>query len=101
MNKPDFTQMTRRELKRYLTTHRTDEEAWEEFANCPKLDSKRYPAPSDEIEVRIMEQALRERLDLPETEWSFLDFRLLNRQQQLRGSLPSGSLLNTQVEQLW
>lgn len=68
MNKPDFSQMTSQELKRYLIAHRTDEDAWEAYLSRRKPSGKQYPPPLDEEGQRIMEQAFREKLGVQETE---------------------------------
>lgn len=64
MSNPGFSQMSSSELKRYPIRHRNDEEAWEEFTSRPTPNSKQYPPPLNEEGIRIMEQALRERLGL-------------------------------------
>ncbi len=51
MNKPDFSQMSNRELKRYLIHHHNDEQAWEEFTSRPRLHRKQYPPPFDELSI--------------------------------------------------
>ncbi len=66
MSKPDFSQMSNRELKRYLIHHRNDEQAWEELTSRPKLNLKQYPPPFDDEGRRIMEQAFRQRFGLPD-----------------------------------
>ena len=65
MTNPDFSKMSRSELRDYLIHHRTDEAAWEEFISRPKSNSQQYPPPLDEEGQRIMEQAFREKLGVP------------------------------------
>lgn len=46
MTKPDFKQMTRKELKKYILTHPTDDEAIRElFINRRNPNVKVYPYP--------------------------------------------------------
>lgn len=46
MTKPDFKQMTRKELKTYIRQHPTDDEAIRElFINRRSSESKSYPFP--------------------------------------------------------
>lgn len=48
MNKPNFTQMTRRELKAYIRQHPTDDEAIRElFVNRWSPNAKSYPFPCE------------------------------------------------------
>ncbi|MGH8003062.1 MAG: DUF6887 family protein, partial [Brasilonema sp.] len=48
MTKPDFKQMTRKELKKYILTHPTDDEAIRElFINRRNPNVKVYPYPYD------------------------------------------------------
>jgi hypothetical protein len=71
MTKPNFKEMSRIELKAYVTRYRDDNEAWDAFFE--KLEQERspeakwYPPPLDDEGVRIMEEAFREKLGLPET----------------------------------
>lgn len=68
MTKPNFSEMTSRELKRYLIAHRTDEDAWSEFISRRKSSGNPYPPPLDEEGMRIAEQALRGKLGILETD---------------------------------
>ena len=46
MTKPNFTQMTRKELKTYIRQHPTDDEAIRElFVNRRSPNAKSYPFP--------------------------------------------------------
>lgn len=48
MTKPDFTQMSRKELKGYIRQHPTDDNAIRElFVNRRSPDAKLYPFPYD------------------------------------------------------
>lgn len=47
MTKPDFKQMTRKELKKYILSHPTDDQAIEEFvSNHRSPNAVIYPPPS-------------------------------------------------------
>ena len=47
MSKPNFSQLTRQELKRYIRQHPTDDEAIRElFVNRRSPDAKVFPPPS-------------------------------------------------------
>ncbi len=47
MNKPNFKEMTRKELKNYILTHPTDDEAIREFVlNRRNPNANIYPPPS-------------------------------------------------------
>jgi hypothetical protein len=39
MTKPDYKQMSLQELRKYILSHREDQEAWEEYANRPRPNS--------------------------------------------------------------
>jgi hypothetical protein len=46
ITKPDFTKMTRQELKAYIQQHHTDDEAIRElFVNCRSPHAKTYSFP--------------------------------------------------------
>lgn len=48
MTKPNFQQMSRLELKAYIRTHPTDDDAIRElFVNRPRVGAKTYPFPYD------------------------------------------------------
>ncbi len=52
--KPDLTKLSRSELKKYIVTHPTDEEAIRElFVNRRNVNAKRYPYPYDMSEEEI------------------------------------------------
>ncbi|MGI0479953.1 DUF6887 family protein [Geminocystis sp. CENA526] len=54
MNKPDFTTMTRKELKTYIRQHPTDDEAIRElFINRRMDNAKTYPYPYDMTKEEI------------------------------------------------
>lgn len=62
MNKPNFKEMSRADLRAYIiATH--DEEAIQElFVSRRDFNAKKYPAPLDEESIRIGEEAIREKI---------------------------------------
>ena len=62
--KPDFNKMSRAELLAYIKEHRTDDEAWGIFLDrrSPDATAKWYPPPLDEEGIRIMEEAIRQKI---------------------------------------
>lgn len=57
---PDFSAMTRSELKRYVLSHREDMEAMRElFVNRSDPNAKVYPADFSEEGLQQAEEALR------------------------------------------
>lgn len=63
MTKPNFKEMSRAELRAYVVaTH--DQEAIEElFVNRRNPNAKKYPPPLDEEGMRIMEEAIRQKVN--------------------------------------
>jgi hypothetical protein len=56
MNKPDFTQMTRKELKTYILQNPTDDEAIRElFINRRSPNAKTYPFPYNMTKEELKE----------------------------------------------
>jgi hypothetical protein len=57
LSKPNFQDMTLNELRRYVLTHRDDQEAWDEFAARPRPNAVIVPAntPLEEQERIIKE----------------------------------------------
>ena len=66
MTKPNFKEMSRAELKTYVTAHRNDSEAWDAFFEKLEQeqspDTKWYPPPLNEEGIRIMEEAFRQKI---------------------------------------
>ena len=61
--KPDFKKLTRSELKKYIVSHPTDDEAVRElFVNRRNPNAKRYPYPYD-MPIEEVEAIFRERID--------------------------------------
>ncbi|MCM0589732.1 MAG: hypothetical protein HEQ35_11970 [Gloeotrichia echinulata IR180] len=64
MTKPDFTQMTRKELKKYILSHPTDDEAIRElFVNRRNPDVEVFPYPNN-INYEEIEATLKYKLNL-------------------------------------
>ncbi|BAY07629.1 DUF6887 family protein [Calothrix sp. NIES-2098] len=56
MTQPDFTKMTRQELKAYIRQHPTDDEAIRElFVNRRSPDAKTYPFPYNMTKEELTE----------------------------------------------
>jgi hypothetical protein len=64
MTKPDFNQMSRQELRKYVLVNREDDDAIEALINRFDSDSPAYPCPKTDEEFREMEKNFRERLGL-------------------------------------
>jgi hypothetical protein len=64
MTKPDFTQMTRKELKKYILSNPTDNEAIRElFINRRNPDSQIFPYPYD-MPYEEVEEIFKSKLNL-------------------------------------
>jgi len=62
MTKPDFSQMSRQELRKYVLVKREDDDAIEALINRTDLNSPSYPYPRTDEEFRQMEEIFRKRL---------------------------------------
>jgi hypothetical protein len=62
MMKPDFSRMTRQELRAYVLTHREDDEAIEALIKMGNPNSPTYPFPQTEEDLQEMEQILKRKL---------------------------------------
>ncbi len=68
MTKPDFSKMSRQELRAYVLAHREDDDAIEALINRGNPHSPKYPFPQTEEDFREMEEMLKRKLDnRPET----------------------------------
>jgi len=66
--KPDFKTLTRAELKKYIVSHPTDEEAIRElFVNRRSANAKRYPYPYD-MPAAEVEAIFQEKISLETSE---------------------------------
>lgn len=62
MTKPDFSKMTRQELRAYILAHREDDDAIEALIKRGNWDAPKYPFPQTEEDFREMEEILRKKL---------------------------------------
>lgn len=61
--KPNFDTMSRAELLAYLKAHRDDDEAWGKYLDQRNPNAKQYPAPLDEESIKIMEEAIKSKIN--------------------------------------
>lgn len=61
--KPNYNSMSRAELLAYLKTHRDDDEAWGIYLDQRNPNAKQYPAPVDEESIKIMEEAIKRKIN--------------------------------------
>nr|WP_242040773.1 hypothetical protein [Coleofasciculus sp. FACHB-1120] len=62
MMKPDFSKMTRQELRAYVLAHREDDEAIEALIKRRNPNSQKYRFPKTEEDLREMEEILKGKL---------------------------------------
>lgn len=62
MTKPDFSKMTRQDLRAYVLAHREDDEAIEALIKRGNPNSPRYRFPQTDEDLREMEELLRRKL---------------------------------------
>lgn len=62
MTKPDFSKMTRQELRAYVFAHREDDEAIEALIKKGNPSSPTYPFPQTDEDLREMEEILKRKL---------------------------------------
>lgn len=62
MKKPDFNNMTRQELRKYILTHREDDDAIEALIKRSNPKSPKYPYPQTDEDFRMMEELLKKKL---------------------------------------
>ncbi|MBD2594013.1 hypothetical protein H6G74_06675 [Nostoc spongiaeforme FACHB-130] len=62
MTKPDFSKMTRQELRAYILAHREDDEAIEALIKRGNPNSAKYPFPQTEEDFQEMEEILKRKL---------------------------------------
>ena len=63
MTKPNFSSMTRQELRAYILAHREDDEAIEVLMKRGNPNSPKYRFPKSDEDLREMEEILRRKLD--------------------------------------
>ncbi|MBW4665382.1 MAG: hypothetical protein KME01_14475 [Chroococcus sp. CMT-3BRIN-NPC107] len=64
--KPNFSKMTRQELRHYILANREDDEAIEALINKGNPHSLKYPFPKTEDDFREMEEILKRKLSSKE-----------------------------------
>ena len=62
MMKPDFSKMTRPELRAYVLAHREDDEAIEALIKRGNPNSPKYPFPQTDENLREIEEILKRKL---------------------------------------
>lgn len=62
MTKPDFSQMSRQDLRAYVLAHRDDDEAIEALIRMGNPNSPVYPFPQTEDDLKVMEEILQKKL---------------------------------------
>lgn len=62
MTKPDFSQMSRQELRAYILAHRDDDEAIETLIRMGNPNSPVYPFPQTDEDLKEMEKILKRKL---------------------------------------
>jgi hypothetical protein len=62
MTKPDFSKMTRQELKAYVLAHREDDDAVEALIKRGNPNSPVYPFPQTEADFQQMAEILKRKL---------------------------------------
>jgi hypothetical protein len=62
MNKPDFSKMTRKELRAYALVHREDDAVFTELIKRVRENGKRYPAPKTEADLEEMKKLFQRKV---------------------------------------
>jgi hypothetical protein len=62
MNKPDFSTMTRKELRAYALVHREDDAVFTELIKRVRENGKRYPAPKTEADLEEMKKLFQRKI---------------------------------------
>lgn len=62
MKKPDFSKMSRQELRAYVLAHRNDDEAIEALIRMGNPNSPVYPFPQTDEDLKAMEEILQKKL---------------------------------------
>lgn len=62
MMKPDFSQMSRQELRVYILRHRDDDDAIEALIKRGNPNSPVYPFPQTDEDLKVMEGILQKKL---------------------------------------
>jgi len=62
MTQPDFSKMSRQELRAYVLAHRDDDEAIEALIRMGNPNSPVFPFPQTDEDLKAMEEILRRKL---------------------------------------
>jgi hypothetical protein len=62
MTKPDFSTMTRKELRAYALVHREDDAVFTELVKRVSEHGKRYPSPQTEEDLQEMKQVFQRKV---------------------------------------
>ena len=62
MNKPDFSTMTRKELRAYALVHREDDAVFTELVKRVSANGKSYPAPQTAADLEEMKQLFQRKV---------------------------------------
>ncbi len=62
MTKPDFSTMTREELRAYALVHREDDAVFTELVKRVSENGKRYPYPQTEEDLQEMKQVFQRKV---------------------------------------
>jgi hypothetical protein len=62
MTKPNFSKMSRQELRAYILAYRDDDDAIEALIKMGNSNSPTYPFPQTDEDLREMEKILRKKL---------------------------------------
>ncbi|MDJ0661154.1 MAG: hypothetical protein QNJ42_16945 [Crocosphaera sp.] len=68
MTKPDFKQMTRKELKKYILSHPTDDEAIEEFISNHRSPNTVVLPPPSTMSYEKVKEILKEKIPPSQSE---------------------------------
>ena len=62
MNKPDFSKMTRKELRAYALVHREDDAVFTELIKRVNENGTEYPYPQTEEDLEEMKQVFQRKI---------------------------------------
>lgn len=62
MMKPDFSKMTRQELRAYILANREDDDAIPALIKRGNPNSPKFPFPKTEADLKEMQEVLRDKL---------------------------------------
>jgi len=64
MMKPDFSKMTRQELRAYILANRDDDDAIAALIQRGNPNSPKFPFPKTDADLKAMQEILRDKLSL-------------------------------------